>query len=225
MMRLIRLLALSSLLALVALTTACVGPAAPYDYAAFKRSQPKSILVLPPVNKSPDIKATYSLLSHVSYPLAESGYYVYPVAVVDETFRQNGLTQPDEIHAVAPAKLREIFGADTALYIQITQYGTRYMVLSSATVVSADAKLVDLKTGETLWAGSASASNKENQNNNGGGIIGLLVQAAVSQIINTLTEQGHTVAGVTSQRLLTARPYGILYGPRSPAYGKDDAPR
>jgi len=223
-MRLYRFLALAALCAVVALSTGCVTRT-PYDYTAFKRSQPKSILVLPPVNKSPDIKASYSLLSHMSYPLAESGYYVYPVAVVDETFRQNGLTGAEDIHAVAPAKLREIFGADTALYVEITQYGTRYAVLASATVVAANAKLVDLKTGETLWAGSASASNNENQNNSGGGIIGLLITAAVKQIINTLTEQGHTVAGVTSQRLLTAQPNGILYGPRSPVYGKDDAPR
>lgn len=220
MMTSIRLFKLAAVLLLASFVTGCATQK-PYDYSAFKRSNPKSILVLPPVNKSPDIKASYSFLSYTSYPLAESGYYVFPVAVVDETFRQNGLNAPEEIHAVAPAKLREIFGADTALYIEITQYGTRYMVFSSDTIVAANAKLVDLKTGETLWTGAASASNNENQNNNG--LIGMLVQAAVSQIINTLTEQGHVVAGITSQRLLMARPYGVLYGPRSPYYGKDDA--
>jgi hypothetical protein len=224
MMCVTNFLKLATLLVVVILNTGC-ATRVPYDYTAFKRSQPKSILVLPPVNKTPEVTATYSLLSLMSFPLAESGYYVYPVAVVDETFRQNGLTGADDIHAVAPAKLREIFDADTALYVEITQYGTRYMLISSATVVTANAKLVDLRTGETLWAGAATASNNENQNSGGGGLIGALITAAVKQVINTLTEQGHVVAGVTSQRLLTARPNGILYGPRSPAYGKDEALR
>ena len=34
--------------------------------------------------------------------------------------------------------------------------------------------------------------------------------------------QGHRIAGVTTARLLSpGRPNGMLYGPRSPNYGKD----
>lgn len=209
--------------AMAALLLAACATRKPYDYTAFKQAKPKSILVLPPVNKSPDIKASYSFLAWTSYPLGEAGYYVFPVAMVDETFRQNGLTSPDEIAAVAPAKLHEIFGADAALYIEITEYGTRYMVLSSATRVTAKAKLIDLKTGTTLWSGAATASNDEGNNNSGGGLVGMLVTAAVKQIVNTASEQGHPVAGITSQRLLTPRPDGMLYGPRSPHYGQDAA--
>jgi hypothetical protein len=191
------------------------------DYSAFRQSSPTSILVLPPVNRSPDVKASYSFLSHTSYPLAESGYYVFPVAVVEETFRQNGLTTPDDIHAISPAKLREIFGADTALYIEVTDYGTKYMVISSATVVTASARLVDLKTGTVLWTGQATASDNQQQNNNAG-LVGLLVQAAVTQVINSSLEQAHVIAGTASQQLLSASSArGILYGPRSPQYQKD----
>ena len=75
-----------------ALLTGCAAPRT-YDYTALKQAKPRSILVLPPVNESLDIKATHSLLAHSSQPLAEAGYYVLPVALVDETFRQNGLTQ------------------------------------------------------------------------------------------------------------------------------------
>ncbi|SFO00470.1 hypothetical protein SAMN05660284_02706 [Formivibrio citricus] len=193
----------------------------PYDYTAFKQSRPKTILVLPPVNNSPDVNATYSMLSHVTYPLAESGYYVLPVTLVDETFRQNGIMLPAEMHAVTPAKLREIFGADAALYITIQQYGVTYMVVDSEARVTAQANLVDLKTGKLLWSGSATASNNEGNNNSGGGVAGILISAVVKQIVNNVTDAGHGVAGVTSQRLLFARPNGLLLGPRSPNYGKD----
>lgn len=205
----------------LALLGGCAAPKT-IDYAAYKQARPKSILVLPPLNNSPDVKATYSMLSQVTFPLAEAGYYVMPIALVDETFRQNGLTTPADIHQAPGSKLQEIFGADAALYITVTEYGTSYMVISSATVVTATAKLVDLKTGTTLWTGAARASSEEGGNNGGGGLIGMLITAAVKQIINSSTDAGHPIAGVTSARLLSAgQPAGLLYGPRSPKYGSD----
>ncbi|MCB4360397.1 DUF799 domain-containing protein [Quatrionicoccus australiensis] len=197
---------------------------APYDYTAFKEARPASILVLPPVNNSPDITATHSMMSQATAPLAESGYYVFPVALVDETFKQNGLTTPPDIHQVPGPKLREIFGADAALYINVKQYGTAYMVISSETRVTAEAKLVDLRTGRLLWAGSATASSAEGDGNSGG-LIGLLIKAAVRQIMETVSSKGHQIAGQTSARLLSAgRPGGILFGPRSPMYLKEGVP-
>ncbi|WP_416221019.1 DUF799 domain-containing protein [Pseudomonas sp. RP23018S] len=192
------------------------------DYSAYKQSRPKSILVLPPLNQSPDVKATYSMLSQVTYPLAEAGYYVMPVALVAETFNQNGMNQPEDVHALLPRKLHEIFGADAGLYVTVSDYGTRYMVLSSATIVTASAKLVDLKTGSTLWTGSATASSQENQQNQGG-LIGMLIVAAVNQIVSSVQDDaGYPIAGITSARLLAPYPNGgILYGPRSPKYGTD----
>ncbi|MEO4017551.1 MULTISPECIES: DUF799 domain-containing protein [Pseudomonas] len=211
---------MAGLLALAVLG-GCVSPKT-VDYSAYKQSRPKTILVLPPLNNSPDVKASYSLLSQVTYPLAEAGYYVLPIALVDETFRQNGLTTPADIHQAPANKLQEIFGADAALYITVTDYGTRYMIISSETVVTASAKLVDLKSGTTLWTGSARASSEEGGNNGGGGLIGMLITAAVKQIINSSTDAGHPIAGVTSARLLSAgQPAGLLYGPRSPKYGTD----
>ncbi|MBB3210859.1 hypothetical protein FHW67_000094 [Herbaspirillum sp. Sphag1AN] len=211
--------AIALLLALLA--TGCATQKA-YDYSAFKASKPRSILVLPPVNSSPDVAATYGMFSQVSYPLAESGYYVLPVTLVDETFKQNGLTTPADIQNVPPAKLREIFNADAGLYIDVKKYGSVYQVVDSVTTVTAEAKLIDLKTGTLLWQGSATASSNEQNNSNSGGLVGLLVTAIVKQIVASTTESGYKMAGVTSNRLLTAgRPNGLLYGPHSPKYGSD----
>ena len=196
--------------------------AAPYDYAAFKLSKPRSIVVLPPLNNSPDVNATYSMLAQMTYPLAESGYYVLPVALVDETFKQNGLSNSAEIHAVEPKKIQEIFGADAALYVTVTSYGSSYAVLSSVVTVTANATLVDLKSGAVLWTGAASASDNEGNNNSGGGLIGILVTAAIKQIVNTATDAAHPIAGIASGRLLWAgQTNGMLYGPRSTRYEKN----
>ena len=112
-----------------ALLTGCAAPRT-YDYTALKQAKPRSILVLPPVNESLDIKATHSLLAHSSQPLAEAGYYVLPVALVDETFRQNGLTQADDMHAVDLKKLNDIFGADAVLYGRPWVYGLGHFVFA-----------------------------------------------------------------------------------------------
>ena len=156
-MKLARLSGLVAGFTLLALLGGC-APTKSVDYSAFKQAKPRSILVLPPLNESPDVKATYSMLSQVTFPLAEAGYYVVPVALADETFRQNGLTSAGDVHQVSPAKLREIYGADAALYVTVSDYGTRYMVISSATIVTASAKLVDLRSGTTLWTGAATTA-------------------------------------------------------------------
>ncbi len=203
------------------LFTGCATQREPYDYTAFRQSRPASILVLPPLNNSPDVGATYSMLSQVTLPLAESGYYVFPVSLVDETFRQNGLHNPAEMHDVKPEKLREIFGADSVLYITVTQYGTSYSVISSESRVTAEARLVDLRSGQALWSGTATASSAEGRNNSSG-LVGLLIQSIVSQIVESATNQSHPIAGITSYRLLAAgMPNGMLYGPRSPKYKTD----
>jgi hypothetical protein len=209
-------------LSTLALLSACAQPVKHADYTAFKNSRPHSILVLPPVNETTDVQATNSLLSQMTMPLAESGYYVVPVAVMDETFRQNGLTVAADIQATSPARLREIFGADAVLVSKITQFGTAYRVLASTTVVTASAKLVDLKTGDVLWQGRATANNNEGNNYGGGSLIGMLVTAAVQQIADSLTDRSHAMAAVTSYRLLHAGPpNGLLFGPRSPKFGTD----
>lgn len=199
---------------------ACVTAPA-YDYTALRAAQPASILVLPPKNLSPDVKASYSLLAQMTYPLAEAGYYVIPVALMDAAFKENGVHNPDEAQAISAEKLRSIFGADAALYTEITEYGSSYKFLMSETAVAARSWLVDLRSGALLWEGNARASSEEQQNNNSGGIAGLLVQALVEQVVNNIIDNSYTYAGITSRRLLSPRPAGLLHGPRSPHYEKE----
>lgn len=205
-------------LLLCAWLAGCASTSAPtQDRSTFAAADPASILVLPPVNESPEVQASDSVLSHATYPLAESGYYVMPVALVKETLRQNGMEIPAEIHEIPGTRLREIFGADAALYIRINRYGTVYQVIDSATVVTAEARLVDLRSGQLLWTGSASASNKERNNSGSSGLAGILISALVNQILNTALATSHAIAGTATQRLLSAGGSdGLLFGPRSP---------
>lgn len=214
---------ISTILLALTVSGCATKPAQPFDYGSFKQYQPKSILVLPPLNTSSDIKATYGFMSTVTYPLAEAGYYVFPVALVDQTFKENGLTVAGEMHQAPITKLQEIFGADSALYITVEQYGAKYVLTQSVITVVVKASLVDLKSGTSLWKSEARASSNEQQQQNQGGLIGALITGLIQQVTNSLSDSRQLqIAHMASSRLLSPRPNGgILYGPRSPQFGKD----
>lgn len=198
------------------LLAGCAAPQQHVDYAAFRESRPVSILVLPPLNESLEVQASNAVLAQSTLPLAESGYYVVPVAVMNETFLQNGLSTPADIQNLPASKLHEIFGADAALYMTVKNYGSSYAVVASTTRVSIDATLVDLRSGAKLWEGHKELAQSSGS---GGGLIGMLVNAVVSQIVNNLSDQSYKVAGAADILLLSAgQQGGILYGPRSPKY-------
>lgn len=189
--------------------------------AALRQAQPASVLVLPPLNDSPEVRAGAAVLAQVSLPLAEAGYYVLPVTLVQQTFRENGLTTAHDIHEVAPQRLRDIFGADAALYLRITDYGTRYLIVRSQTRVALQARLVDLRSGALLWSGEAAADNLEGESGQGN-LLGKMVGAVLSQVFDEVSDASYGQAGVAAQRLLgVPRPDGLLYGPRSRHFRKD----
>lgn len=192
----------------------CAAPA-PRDQTALREARPASILVLPPLNTTSEINASSSLLAVSTRPLAEAGYYVMPVSLVDETFRQNGVTQAEDIHALPLPRLREFFQADAVLYMTVTGYGSTYYIIGSTSVVKVQARLVDGRTGALLWEGQAQASSDEGKDNGNQGLVGMLLSAVIQQVASHVGEQSHQLAGVAAARLFQVRgPNALLPGPR-----------
>jgi hypothetical protein len=194
---------------------ACATAPVPYDYTAFRQRPPRSILVLPPLNQSTAVEGTYSYLSTVSMPLAERGYYVFPVAVVDQLMKENGLPTAGEMHEVSPAKLGEITGADAVLYIVLHQYGSKFLLLGTTTSVEVSARLVDTQSGSVLWDGRALA--QQSSNGNSGNLLADLIGAAVTQIINSRTDPGHQVSRLANAQLFWRPQRELPPGPYRPA--------
>ena len=207
---------------LIAVFTAIlVSCASTYDYTGFRESRPRSILVMPPANQSLEIAAPMTYLSTSVYPLAESGYYVIPVAISEEMFRQNGVTVAEEAHAIPFDKLHDIFGADAALYITVTRFGVSYRLTSSVTEAEANVRLVDLKTGTEIWSGKARAEDSSGAVR-ASGLAGLLLSTAINQAVNVLSDKSHDVGRTANYRMLTAGSTdGMLYGPYHPKFGTD----
>ncbi|MEY8212446.1 MAG: DUF799 family lipoprotein [Colwellia sp.] len=184
----------------------------PTDYSAFKKSQPRSILIIPPNNNSLEVNAPYIYLSTLSRPLAEKGYYVFPVSVIDHFLKENGLPTPAEMNGISLEKISEHIGADAVLYISITDWGQKFLIIESKTVVEAKLKLVDVKTGVTLWQSTALA--QKSSGDGGGGLAGALVGAIVTQILaSTISDPTPSLARQANNVAINSERHGLPNGP------------
>jgi hypothetical protein len=96
------------------------------DWSAFKAAAPRSILVVPTINKSLDVDAPNYVIAALPVPIAERGYYVFPVNTVKYVLEQEGFYEGDRIHQQPPAALAKLFGSDAVLYVTIKQWDAKY---------------------------------------------------------------------------------------------------
>ena len=164
-----------------------------------------------------EVGAPYSYLTTITMPVAERGYYVFPVAVVDEFMKENGLPTPGEMHGVSLNKIHEIIGADAVLYLTIVDWGQKYQVLNSMTVVSVVGRLVDVRSGATLWTGDVNVVwNSSDSDSN---LAGALLGAVITQIEGTVTDSPRRLARAANRRMFLNGRNGLLVGPRHPEFG------
>ncbi len=166
----IRLLLIGSF----ALIAGCVT--VPKDYTKFNEAKPNSILIVPVVNKSVEVTAADYCLSTITIPLAEQGYYVFPVNLVKRMLEDDGLSDSTLVHNASVEKLTNLFGADAVLYVTINQWDAQYLVFSTQVNVDLSYVIKDGKTGDTLWEHNEKMVYVP-QNSGGGGIASLVVMA------------------------------------------------
>lgn len=177
--------------------------------------RPTTVLVLPPLNNSSEPLAPYSYLASVSKPLAEAGYYVFPVAVIDAFLKENGLPTPGEMHTISLEKIAEVLAADAVLYVTINDYGQRYQVITSRTVFSASVELVSVSTGEVLWQGRANKS-KSSSNYHNDSFGGMIASALVTQVLTANSDRAHGLAREANREMFSNR----RHFPKGPRYFK-----
>ncbi len=183
----------------------------PYDYTAINAAKPKSILVIPPTSESTDVNSTYTFLSTISKPLAEQGYYVFPVAVVDTFMKENGLPTPDEMNSIPLEKIRDVTGADAVLYVNINQWGQKFQLISSVTIIDSDVRLVDTRTGTLLWHAKIQA--QQGSSDGGGGLAGAIVGAIAEQIASAIVDKTYGLSAQHNLLAVTNKTRGLPQGP------------
>jgi hypothetical protein len=174
-----RILKKITLLIIFSVLIGCSGKT-PKDFSNFYAHQPKSIVVVPVLNESPEISAASVFITSITRPLAERGYYVFPVHLTDLILRDFGLVEAGHIHQLPPSRFFELFGADAVLFVKIIDWSTKYIVIHSSVKVEMEYVLKDTKTGAILWQNRQSYVHKSGS---GGGLIGALVSAAVNALV------------------------------------------
>ena len=183
-------------------------------YSKIYNKHPKSILVLPAVNTTTSVDATDHFRYTITQPLAERGYYVFPVHLVDAFFKSENLSDAEIIRTIPVSKLKDIFDADAILYVDINVWDTGYSVVDSHVDVGMSFSLVDANTENEIWTNNAYAYSYQGLDGNNG-IIGLLV-SAVAVAINTATDYTK-LASVANNAGASNIPYGVYH----PKYKQD----
>lgn len=202
------------IIALSLLFTSCATLKKP-DLAAFRAHLPRSIVVVPVVNESPEITAPAVFTPSLSPPLAERGYYVFPIYLTEMLLRDLGLSEAGHIHQMPTQRFFDLFGADAVLLVTIKDWSTKYVVLSSSIKVAAEYVLKDSRTGTVLWQGS---QHIVASSGGGGGLIGALVAAAVHALLTDYKPLAQQANGSAF-----SPPHGLPAGPYHPKYGKDQS--
>jgi hypothetical protein len=188
----------------------------PSKQEKFLAAAPRSILVVPVVNKSVDVTAADYMLSTVSFPLAEHGFYVFPVNVVKRMLEDDGLADSSLVHSSSTTRLAALFGADAVLYITIERWDAKYAVIQTTVTVGISYEIRDAKTNSVIWKNKAQVTYQPN-NNGGGGGLGSLISAVVSAAITKAAPDYMPLARQANNQALHPYPgNGIPPGPYAP---------
>lgn len=205
-----RLLTLMTVV-VTALLTGCAANVIKPDFSAFEAAKPRSILVVPAANKSVDVDAPNYLLTTLTVPLAEKGFYVFPVHTVKTVLEQEGLYEGDQIHKQPPEQLAKLFGADAVLYVTINQWDAKYVVLATTVTVDFDYRLVG-KDGTELWRANKRMVYSPQQQNTGHPLANLIA-AAVSAAIERAKPNYMPLARGANYDVFVLGPTAIPNGP------------
>jgi hypothetical protein len=170
------------------------------DYSKFNTLDPHSILIVPVVNRSVNVDAPDYFLSTIPIPVAEQGYYVFPINMVKRILEDEGLSDANLVHAAATEKLSQLFGADTVLYITINRWDAKYIVLSTTVTVELKYEIKDGKTGDLLWEDTRIVQYSPSSSSTGNAIadlVSMAVQAAIAKAAPNyipLAQQANAIA-------------------------------
>jgi len=200
------------LVLVVGLLSGCAAQRVKQDMSAFTMAAPRSILVVPTINKSLDVDAPNYVLTTLPIPLAEKGYYVFPVNTTKFVLEQEGMYEADRIHSQPTEVLAKLFGADSVLYVSINRWDAQYALIAATVTVDFDYRLVS-KDGVELWKDHMSMQYSP-QNNNSGSPMVMLISAVINAAITRaapnympLTKQANQQVFVLGVNALPDGPY------------------
>lgn len=197
---------------IILILTGCNTQPVKKDMSAFTAAAPRSILVVPIINKSLDVDAPNYVLATLPMPLAEKGYYVFPVNTTKFVLEQEGLYEGDRIHNEPPTALAKLFDADAILYVTIHRWDAKYAIFATIVTVEIEYRMVS-KDGTDIWNDKQKMEYTP-QSNSSGSALGSLISAVISAAVARadpnympLTQQANREAFLLSPNAPPDGPY------------------
>lgn len=176
--------------------------------------QPVSILVVPAINESTAADAGDLLNVTVSQPFANHGYYVFPIPIVQEIFKREGVVEGTQIKGIPTSMFRNNFGADSVLFLTIENWDKNYAILAGNVSVQIEYVLLSTDTNEILW------SYEQNVVVDTSGSTGNIFADLIVTAISTATTDYVPVAAQVHAAATQALPFG-KYHPRDDLDGNE----
>lgn len=186
------------------LLAGCASAQAIKDLSAFNTAAPRSILVVPAINISLNVDAPNYLLTTLTEPLAEKGFYVFPVNTVKFVLEQEGFYEAEQVHRQPPEALAKLFGADAVLYVTIKRWDVVGLIVTGTATVELEYRMVS-KDGTEIWR-----SNDRRQFDVSSNLINNLVASALK---DSITMQHKVMTFVTHHKVFVQGPNAIPNGP------------
>ncbi|HOW56931.1 MAG TPA: DUF799 family lipoprotein [Smithellaceae bacterium] len=160
-----------------------------------KKKTIQNIVVLPVINKTADNKASQLLRIKLLEQLYFKGYEKISFETIDRKLENfYSLTGKNESGVIAPQVIKEIIGADGALYCKLIEAKTSRTVFYAPVTVSVSCELRGTVAGEVLWAASHQATTRNFHPTKSGLEIKVreafeqLIEDVVNKIMETMPE-------------------------------------
>jgi hypothetical protein len=161
------------------LLAGCVTQPEKKDLSAFQAASPRSVLIVPLVNKSLDVDAPNYVLATLPIPLAEKGYYVFPVNTTKYVLEQEGFYDGDRIHEQSAPAITKMFDADAVLYVTINRWDAKFILVSTEVTVEFEYRMVS-RDGTEIWR--EKKQMKYTSGNSNAGLIGAVINAIATRV-------------------------------------------
>lgn len=170
------------------------------EYPEMYNERPRSIMVLPPINKSMKVEAKEVFYSSLVVPLAQKGYYVLPPLLALEILKEESAYDMEMFIDNSMKKVGDLFGTDAVLFTIIHSW--KKNKLSGSISICIEYLVKSTKTDIVLFhrKGTYIYQNKESS---------ILVNLLSSALSSSLAEETN-VARTCNEYTLDALPVGYL---------------
>lgn len=158
------------------------------QYAKMYEEKPVTLLVMPPINNSANVEAKDLLYTSISRPLVEAGYYVISPLLAMDVLKAESAYDAEMFFDSSLSTFQDYFGVDAVVFSVIDTWAKkgpgietkiRYVIKSA-------------HTNETLFDRSCDLYLDLSVNSGSNGLLGALVDLAVSAINTAATD--HIIA-------------------------------